>query len=736
MPAGYRVVSGPGSILGGQLSLTGVGALVVVAEQPGDANWLAALPVTNRVTVGRGVQVVTFEPIGDQTLGAGPVTLVARASSGLPVTFSVISGPAAVDNDRLAFSAEGVVTVRAINPGSSLWLSASADQTIAVRKQTRLAVTVAGNLGGSVAVAPVKDQYLATDTVTLTATPASGFAFSAWSGDLTGSANPASLSMAANRSVVATFKDITPPSIIWELPVAGTSGIELFRLLGKVNDNSTVATVLWSRDGGLGQPLTLGADGSFKLENLVLASGTNRFALVARDAAGNEARLEREVVWMPQRILRVAAADSSQEGQRLVFPLELTSPGDVAGLTFELRYDPTFLADPQIEWSAAVGQSVNNVNATTPGKVAATFSMAGSALPGGIQRLATVSFRGRSVPAAKTVDLEPRWVSASSSTGALLANGNAVVTGSGRIVPRRIQGDNNANQRIDIGDAVLISRLQVELEEVRPWDVALNDLNGSGLIDNGDVVKALRAVVGLDPQPTSGSEAKRLANALGLAKAQVNTNDAIILEAIDGPVATVGQPYRIAIRLNRVRGSLSGLRFTLNYPNGLSLTEKQVGALVPGDAMPFWNDGAGKVSLAAIRSTPWPGSVGVAAVFTFVPDAAFGGQAEWPIRLDQAEITGSGFDVRPLDPVTLTIRSQGGIDNRPSITLAPPKPDGTLGLEIIAPQGTTIAVEATSDLSAWTETQRITGQGSGNPVKVTLQADPNVQARFWRVRVR
>jgi hypothetical protein len=736
LPAGYRVVSGPGSIVGSQLSLTGVGALVVVAEQPGDANWLTALPVTNRFTLGRGVQVVTFEPIGDQTLGAGPVTLVARASSDLQVTFSVISGPAAVDNDRLVFSAEGVVTVRAINPGSSLWLSASADQTLTVRKQTRLAVTVAGNLGGVVAVAPVKDQYLATDNVTLTATPASGFAFSAWSGDLTGSANPASLSMVANRSVVATFKDIAPPTVMWELPVAGTTGIEQFRLLGKVSDNSTVATVLWSRDGGLGQPLTLGSDGSFKLENLVLASGTNRFALVARDAAGNEAKLEREVVWMPQRILRVAAVDSAQEGQRLVFPLELTSPGDVAGLTFELRYDPTFLTDPQIEWSAAVGQSVNNVNAMTPGKVAATFSMAGSALPGGIQRLATVSFRGRSVPAAKTVDLEPRWVSASSSTGALLANGNAVVTGSGRIVPRRIQGDNNANQRIDIGDAVLISRLQVELEEVRPWDVALNDLNGSGLIDNGDVVKALRAVVGLDPQPTSGSEAKRLASALGLAKAQVNTNDAIILEAIDGPVATVGQPYRIAIRLNRVQGSLSGLRFTLNYPNGLNLTDKQVGALVPSDAMPFWNDGAGKVSLAAIRSTPWPGSVGVAAVFTFVPGAAFGGQAEWPLRLDQAEITGSGFDVRPLEPVTLTVRSQGSFDNRPSITLAPPKPDGTLGLEIIAPQGTTIAVEATSDLSAWTETQRITGQGSGNPVKVTLQADPNVQARFWRVRVR
>jgi len=47
-----------------------------------------------------------------------------------------------------------------------------------------------------------------------------------------------------------------------------------------------------------------------------------------------------------------------------------------------------------------------------------------------------------------------------------------------------------------------------------------------------------------------------------------------------------------------------------------------------------------------------------------------------------------------------------------------------------------LALEATSDLNAWTETQRIVGQGSVNPVKITLQTDPNVQAKFWRVRVR
>ena len=68
--------------------------------------------------------------------------------------------------------------------------------------------------------------------------------------------------------------------------------------------------------------------------------------------------------------------------------------------------------------------------------------------------------------------------------------------------------------------------------------------------------------------------------------------------------------------------------------------------------------------------------------------------------------------------------------------LPAPKADGTLGLEIRAPQGAIVAVETTSDLNAWTETQRLTGQGSGNPVKLILQTDPNVQAKFWRVRVR
>jgi hypothetical protein len=478
-------------------------------------------------------------------------------------------------------------------------------------------------------------------------------------------------------------------------------------------------------------------DGVFSIDGLTLNPGTNQIVMDALDAAGNSTRVERMVVWTPVRSLVVKAAAEVQEGQRLVFPVTIDSPGDVAGLTFQLAYDPVWLTDPQWEWGALVGQSVNTLNTATNGQVWATFSMPGQALPLGVQPVATLSFRARSVPELREVDLKPSIRSVSGLQGNALSLGNAALAGKGRIKPRRLKADNNANQRLDIGDAVVVARLQVGLEETRGWDVTLNDLNSSGSLDNGDVVKVLRAVVGLDPQPSTGSEGKRLASALGLAKVLVNTNDAMAIELLDGPKATVGPPYRVAVKLNRVKGTLSGLSFALKYPASLTLTDKQVGALVPGDALPFWNESSGQVSLAAIRSTAWANATGVAAVLTFVPSAGFSAQAEWPLKLEQVEITGSGFDVRPVDPVSVAIQSGGGsVNTPPQISLQPPAADGSLTLEIRAAAGATVALEATGDLNTWTESQSITGQGDTTPVKVILKPDPNVQTKFWRLRVR
>jgi uncharacterized repeat protein (TIGR02543 family) len=68
-----------------------------------------------------------------------------------------------------------------------------------------------GKIGeGSVNVEPEMDEYLRGTQVTLSAVPATGWTFKEWSGDLTGSNNPATLRMTADLNVVATFSKIDP----------------------------------------------------------------------------------------------------------------------------------------------------------------------------------------------------------------------------------------------------------------------------------------------------------------------------------------------------------------------------------------------------------------------------------------------------------------------------------------------------------------------------------------------
>ena len=70
-----------------------------------------------------------------------------------------------------------------------------------------LTYTLTVNTAGSGSVAKVPDQatYAPGTSVQLTATPAAGYAFVGWTGDLTGSTNPASIVMNANKTVTASF---------------------------------------------------------------------------------------------------------------------------------------------------------------------------------------------------------------------------------------------------------------------------------------------------------------------------------------------------------------------------------------------------------------------------------------------------------------------------------------------------------------------------------------------------
>ena len=106
----------------------------------------AAQPTNHIFTITRVSQTITFPSPGDQTYGVGPITLNATASSGLPVSYSIISGPATVSGNTLTITGAGSVTVQASQAGDSNWPAATpVTQVINVAPKTAAAaITAAG----------------------------------------------------------------------------------------------------------------------------------------------------------------------------------------------------------------------------------------------------------------------------------------------------------------------------------------------------------------------------------------------------------------------------------------------------------------------------------------------------------------------------------------------------------------------------------------------------------------
>ena len=85
-----------------------------------------------------------------------------------------------------------------------------------------LNVNVSG--GGTVSVDPEQSFYTCDELVELTATADAGWQFAGWSGDLSGSDNPASLTMDADKTVTATFSETGATQYTLTASVVGGNG--------------------------------------------------------------------------------------------------------------------------------------------------------------------------------------------------------------------------------------------------------------------------------------------------------------------------------------------------------------------------------------------------------------------------------------------------------------------------------------------------------------------------------
>jgi uncharacterized repeat protein (TIGR02543 family) len=132
--------------------------------------------------------------------------------------------------------------------------------------QYTLTVSVVGN--GSVDLDPSGGTYNAGTVVQLTANPDSGWQFTDWSGDLSGSTNPTSITMNGNRSVTATFEPI--PQYDLTVNIVGEGSVDLVPSGGTYYESTDVELTAVPDSGWIFSVWTGDLDGNANPETITM----------------------------------------------------------------------------------------------------------------------------------------------------------------------------------------------------------------------------------------------------------------------------------------------------------------------------------------------------------------------------------------------------------------------------------------------------------------------------------
>jgi hypothetical protein len=192
-----------------------------------------------------------------------------------------------------------------------------------------LTVNVSPAGAGTVAKSPDQTSYANGTSVQLTASPGTGWSFSAWSGAVTGSTNPVSVVMDANKTVTATFVDVASPTVTLTAPnggqtlVAGTNT----NITWTATDNVAVTTVdlELSRNGAAGPYTSIATGiantGTFSWLVTLPTTSQALIRVTAHDAAGHAT----------QDVSNAGVLDHGADADRERLPRGRGHGGQVAG---------------------------------------------------------------------------------------------------------------------------------------------------------------------------------------------------------------------------------------------------------------------------------------------------------------------------------------------------------------------------------------------------------------------
>ena len=124
------MVSGPATISGATVTLTGAGTVVLMASEAADSNY-AAGSKNATFTVGLGTPTIAFT-VSNQSYGAAPFAVSATSNSTGAFTYTVVSGPATISGATVTLTGAGTVVLQASEAADSNYAAGSKTATFTV----------------------------------------------------------------------------------------------------------------------------------------------------------------------------------------------------------------------------------------------------------------------------------------------------------------------------------------------------------------------------------------------------------------------------------------------------------------------------------------------------------------------------------------------------------------------------------------------------------------------------
>jgi uncharacterized repeat protein (TIGR03803 family) len=282
------VKSGPAKVTGDLVTLTGVGVVTLSAAQTGNANYNAAVPVTTTFTVAKETQTIAaFPSFGTQMYGSTLTLTAPAASSGLPVTLKVLSGPAKLAGAKLTFTGVGTVVIAANQAGSA---------DVAAAPQVTASITVDPATQTIAAFAPVTARTYGVAPFSVTPPAASSkltVVLSVLSGPATIAGTKVTLTgagtvvLAANQAGNDDYDAAAQVTTSFDVAKAAQTIKPFAKITGKTTSSAPFTITLPTASSGLPVSVTVQSGPATLSGNTVTITGSGTVVLAAAQA-GND----------------------------------------------------------------------------------------------------------------------------------------------------------------------------------------------------------------------------------------------------------------------------------------------------------------------------------------------------------------------------------------------------------------------------------------------------------------